>query len=238
MQVVLLRVGIDSGCGGIQGPLFRDGSFEFVCMPDTAGAEQRTYGNTRGARSGRPLLDFFPAARRPTVANQSIHIDPEFDGFTYGDPTTPKKGLRRLRRGDLLILYCGLQGFGFESPPALYVVAYFRIALAGEPYHLGEEVVRREFASNFHVKHPAVYRKDRERLLLLKGGPGSRLLSKALKISEEGSDRTGKPLKVLCPSMREVFGDLGGLNSLQRSTPRWVSPTHVERAASFVTSLE
>ena len=25
-QVVLLRVGIDAGCGGIQGPLFKDGT--------------------------------------------------------------------------------------------------------------------------------------------------------------------------------------------------------------------
>ena len=31
-QVSLLRVGVDSGCGGIQGPLFDDGSFDFVCM--------------------------------------------------------------------------------------------------------------------------------------------------------------------------------------------------------------
>jgi hypothetical protein len=34
-QVVLLRVGVDAGCGGIQGPLFADGTFDFVCIPDT-----------------------------------------------------------------------------------------------------------------------------------------------------------------------------------------------------------
>ena len=33
-KAVLLRVGIDSGRGGIQGPLFKNGSFEFVCIPD------------------------------------------------------------------------------------------------------------------------------------------------------------------------------------------------------------
>ena len=31
-QVSLLRVGVDSGCGGTQGPLFDDGSFDFVFM--------------------------------------------------------------------------------------------------------------------------------------------------------------------------------------------------------------
>ena len=34
MQVVLLRVGIDTGSGGIHGPLFADGSFEYIPIPD------------------------------------------------------------------------------------------------------------------------------------------------------------------------------------------------------------
>ena len=33
-QFVILRVGIDSGRGGIQGPLFDDWTFEFVSIPD------------------------------------------------------------------------------------------------------------------------------------------------------------------------------------------------------------
>jgi hypothetical protein len=36
-KAVLLRVGVDAGCGGIQGPLFEDGSFEFVCIPQPRG---------------------------------------------------------------------------------------------------------------------------------------------------------------------------------------------------------
>ena len=46
------------------------------------------------------------------------HVDPEY-------PTPPKKGLRHLTEGDLLIFYAGLQGFEFESPPALYIIGYF-----------------------------------------------------------------------------------------------------------------
>ena len=33
IQDAHLRVGVDAGCGGIQGPLFEDGSFEFICIP-------------------------------------------------------------------------------------------------------------------------------------------------------------------------------------------------------------
>jgi hypothetical protein len=33
-QVVLLRVGIDAGCGGMQGPLFENGTFEFIALSE------------------------------------------------------------------------------------------------------------------------------------------------------------------------------------------------------------
>ena len=42
MQVVLLRVGINTGCGGINGALFKDGSFEYIPIPDGGGVDDRT----------------------------------------------------------------------------------------------------------------------------------------------------------------------------------------------------
>src|SRR5947209_9645852 len=84
-QVVLLRVGIDSGCGGIQGPLFKDGSFDFVCIPDRKRVSVHTYGNSRG-KDGMRLVEYFPESRRIEMAAQHIHVDPEFETFTYGDP--------------------------------------------------------------------------------------------------------------------------------------------------------
>src|ERR1035441_7117514 len=99
MQVVLLRVGIDTGSGGIHGPLFSDGSFEFIPIPDRfrgEGTDKRTYGNTSG-RGGRRLVDYFPEARRERVFDQSVHADPEFKTFTYGDPTRSNASLGQLR---------------------------------------------------------------------------------------------------------------------------------------------
>jgi hypothetical protein len=80
-QVVLLRVGIDSGCGGIQGPLFQDGSFEFVCIPDKKGVSIHTYGTVRG-KNGTAHVSYFPERRRSLMANQTVHIDPEWETFT------------------------------------------------------------------------------------------------------------------------------------------------------------
>src|ERR1700733_7048632 len=73
-QVVLLRVGIDSGCGGIQGPLFKDGTFDFVCIPDNKRVSIHTYGNQCGS-DGRWLADYFPESRRKAMAGQHIHLD-------------------------------------------------------------------------------------------------------------------------------------------------------------------
>ena len=98
MQVVLIRVGIDTGAGGIHGPLFADGSFEYIPIPDKfggAGVDSRTYGTTLG-RKGRPLVDYFPTRLRAKYKDQPIHFDPEFESFTYGDPSQLKSRLRLL----------------------------------------------------------------------------------------------------------------------------------------------
>ena len=58
----------------------------------------------------RYLVDYFPSSRQEKMRSQSLHLDPEFTTFTYGDPTPPKSGLRRLGPGDLLVFYCGLKG--------------------------------------------------------------------------------------------------------------------------------
>lgn len=237
MKVVMLRIGIDAGSGGMQGPLFQDGSFEYVPIPDDFQVDERTYGNTSGRR-GRPLVTYFPPSRQPEVANQSLHYDPEFDTFTYGDPTVPKAGLRRLEPGDLLVFYCGLEGWDFESPPALYLMGYFEVEAAGRACDFASADLADKFAANFHVRHPRVYAQQKDRLLLVKGSANSRLLKQAVKISALGTDRGGKPLKVLSPQMQEIFGDFGGRISLQRSPPRWVDEAHRRRAVDFITSLD
>jgi hypothetical protein len=116
MKVALIRIGIDTGSGGIHGPLFQDGSFDYVPIPDGfggGGVDERTYGNTTSVK-GRKLVEYFPPARRAQMANRSVHFDPEFATFTYGDPTPPKAGLGRLEQGDMLILLLRPAGMGFR----------------------------------------------------------------------------------------------------------------------------
>jgi hypothetical protein len=73
--------------------------------------------------------------------------------------------------------------------------------------------------------------------VLVKGSADSRLLTKAMKISVRGQDRSGKPLKILSPEMRQIFGSFNGKLSFQRSPTRWVFDEYVLGAARFVRGL-
>jgi hypothetical protein len=237
MQVVLLRVGIDTGCGGIHGALFKDGSFEYIPIPDNSGVDKRTYGNTKG-RYGRFLIDYFPNSRSERIFTQAIHYDPEFKTYTYGDPTTPKTSLRRLVEGDLLVFYAGLKGWDFECKPALYIIGYFEVARAGVATRFANSELRRLFGNNFHVMHPNVLADQRDRLVLVKGGAGSKLLQKPVRISWPGKNSNGCRLHHLSKPMRGIFGNFDGHTSIERSPPRWVFPEFTARAAKFVRSLK
>jgi hypothetical protein len=239
MRVVLLRVGIDRGSGGIHGPLFADGSFEYIPIPDGFKGEsvdKRTYGNTLG-RKGRKLVDYFPESRREKALNQSIHFDPEFETNTYGDPTSPKAGLRKLEEGSLLVFYAGLEGWDFNCSPALYIIGFFEVVRAGRVSCFSNAEVRREFKNNFHVMHREVFEEQKENLVLVKGSPNSRILTKAIKISSLGKDKNGQPLQRLSPGMQSIFGEFGGNTSIQRSPPRWIAPDFIPSAAKFILAL-
>jgi hypothetical protein len=237
MKVAMLRVGIDTGSGGIHGPLFADGSFEYIPIPDGFGVDQRTFGNSMG-RHGNYLIDYFPRSRRARMVNQSIHFDPEFETFTYGDPTRPKSGLRHLEPGDMLIFYCGLRGWDFKSEPALYLMGYFEVSAAGKASNFGSDDLQNLFGENFHVRHPNIYAEQKNALVLVKGSSSSRLLNKAVLMSSVGRDRSGRPLKVLSSEMQKIFGSFDGKISFQRSPTRWVAVSFVSRAVDFMRSLD
>jgi len=241
MQVVLLRVGIDTGSGGIHSPLFKNGHFEFISIWDKLnrfGVNRETYGNTKGLRHQRLLVEYFPENRRYKMRNITLHRDPEFETYTYGDPTTPKAGLRRLRKGDLLVLYAGLEGWDFRCDPALYIIGYFEVERAVRANEFSWKELRKEFGKNFHVRHRRVFEHQKDRLVLVKGNGRSRLLEKARRISVLAMNKAGKPIHVLSPEMRKIFGNFSGHVSIHRSPPRFVLPEFVEKAARFVRSLK
>ena len=89
MKIAMIRVGVDAGseCGGMQGPLFKDGTFEFIPIPenpDAAVVPKYTYSNLIG-RHGKPLVNYFSDRRQVKMAECGVHNDPDWETFTYGD---------------------------------------------------------------------------------------------------------------------------------------------------------
>lgn len=240
-RVVLLRVGMDSGEGGIQGPLLKNGQFDYLPITDDSSKNPRKYGNTKG-RYGTLLINYWPESMRNRYRGTSIHHDPEFETFTYGDPTRPKQSLRRLKPGDLLVFYAGLQSWsaalGFHGDPHLYLIGYFVVEIAGRfedlNSHYGPKTVRAVFANSPHIHESG----DRaKRLNLVKGSHRSKLFQKAYLLSEYAKDRNGRRIKVLRKSLEGYFGRFSSRNYLQRSPPRWVKPEFAERAHNYVLGL-
>jgi hypothetical protein len=184
------------------------------------------------------LVDYFPEGMRANYKNSPIHSDPEFETFTYGDPTKgAKRGLRNLDEGDLLVFYAGLEPWPQRGERNLYIVGYFNVCWAGLATELSETELNARFHNNFHVKHKDALQDQRNRLVLVQGDQSSKLLKKAVPISAMGKDKAGKPLKVLSEDAQTCFSDFGGRIGIQRSAPRWVPASHVANAARFVRSL-
>ena len=127
---------------------------------------------------------------------------------------------------------------GLHLPPGSLLGRGFEVALAGTACDFSNKTLKAEFGNNFHVRYRSVLERQKNVLVLVKGGPRSRLFQKAYRISEEGKDRSGKPLKVLSRKMQRVFGDFGGHVSIQRSPPRWVDPAFVDKAIGYLMNLE
>jgi hypothetical protein len=247
VKVVLLRVGIDSGCGGMQGPIFENNSFDVVPINSSHHRLGRMYGNVAG-RHKRKLIEYFPKRLQNRMRDCFVHDDPEFESYTYGDPTGPKQSLRRLESGDLLVFYAGLCGWGdCRESAALYIIGYFEVSYAGLYPDLAKKYskdwVEKTFGKNFHIIHGDLQRKTAKRkldLVLVKGGKGSKLLNKAVRLSgpKKALDRGGHRIFVLDPALKKYFGSFTKLNAIQRSIPRCVKDEYVQLAARFVRGLE
>jgi hypothetical protein len=113
-------------------------------------------------------------------------------------------------------------------------------ACAGFASALGDEIVHREFAANFHVRQASAYREQRDRLLLIRGGAGSRLFRRAHRLGVTQRQDHGRWWQTISPEMAEVFGRFGGsgMGSIQRSSPRRVEDAKAASAAAYVRQLD
>ena len=125
-QILLLRVGMDSGFGGL-GPLFPDGTFEYVPIPDAPSqvSERSLFFRDIFARSGGSASRFVPAKHKEDPA----HYDPELRHSPMAIQRRTRGGTG-LGRGDMLVFYAGLRPPEAPRGSKLYIIGYLTIRQA------------------------------------------------------------------------------------------------------------
>lgn len=190
---IAINVGANTNQPGVRGPVFADGTFEYVPIP-----EEKPTSEPVPTYADLDLAVDLPDG----AADLPVHLDPEFAGYptceryTYGDDHGVKAGpLSKLDPGDSLYFYATLTFHGDESDAAdwvtpgwgAYLVGEFRVARAvtGEGYEALGADERAVFANNAHVKRDPFDAK-----VLVEGGEASRLFDHAVPLStpEAGVD--------------------------------------------------
>jgi hypothetical protein len=213
---------MDLGFGGL-GPLFPDGTFEYVPIPESETTERTLFFRDIPARGGGSVARFVLVKYRESPS----HYDPEFETFTYGDPTKNKRGqLLRLGSGDMLVFYAGLRPPEQTQGSKLYIIGYLivRQAHAIRNTNPWPPPTLERLWGNAHFRR----KECDEGLVVVEGDPErSRLLTRAVPLSDDSQ-------KIL-PEMTKLLGVSGSVK--RAGAGRWVPENHVERVAQWLQSL-
>jgi len=189
MKSVAINIGANSDTPGSRGPIYADGSFEYV--PITESDETVT---------GPTYLDLGLDGSRPASAQDTVtHFDPEFpeydygQNYTYGDRHSPKTArISELHEGDTLFFYATLDYASEDEPQhdwinedwGAYIIGHFtleRPPVSKQEYDSLSGNLKDRFDRNAHVRREAF---DAEYLVL--GDPAaSRLYKTPIPLSGE-----------------------------------------------------
>lgn len=195
-RAVAINVGANTNEPGFRGPIFPDGRFEYIPIPES-----------KPIRESVPTYaDLGLSTDVSAVADTPVHLDPEFadypccDDYTYGDPFPTKAGpISDLGAGDWLLFYATLStaesDADYSTPVAdwiapdwgAYLIGEFRIERVVTPDPGPNEegsaglasADQKRFASNAHLK-----REQFDARVLVAGDPAeSRLYERAIPLS-------------------------------------------------------
>ncbi|WP_248895378.1 hypothetical protein [Haloplanus halobius] len=228
MQALLLRVGLDYGTGGGLAPIYDDGTFEYIPIPESyETTQQQTFGGVT-TRDGRPYAEYVGSNNE----SRPLHLDPEFTTYTYGDPTRKRSQLAELTEDDLLIFYAGLKPKTSAGHPRLYVIGYFTVdaihELDGKTPTERADLSDR-LSNNAHIQRtkltPESKHPDQDAYpVIVEGKPDqSRLLEKARPLTDAYVSGTNQQYHML-DSVARISG-YSTEKDLTRASGRWLEPT-------------
>ncbi len=194
-KIYLANVGANAS-HRFAGPVFPDGRFEFLPIPespDLTGPFAVRYGDLRSFYDPETsLAAYFPNR----VAAVATHNDPEFETFTYGDnceANARAAGLKSAGPGDNLFFLVRLAEWEDGGPTGrhgFFLIGVLRIegVLLGVRSRPSDGIVR-AFGANAHLRRgltdPALW----DGFWVFKGGDGSRRFSRAVPVDRALCER-------------------------------------------------
>ncbi|WP_276975755.1 hypothetical protein [Flavobacterium filum] len=183
MKAILLRIGIDSNYGALS-PVWDDMSYIYFPIynkniKEIERGETRTYEDLFGDNT-KYLPD--------KIHKKIVHLDPEFETFTYGDVKNKSKILSTLEKGDLLVFYMGGIMQNDSSEKGCFIIGYLDVQsvfVSGNKYLTNYDLnqIRNEFPNNAH----SISSKTQQNLVIIKGSDRSRKLDRCIKLTDKNN---------------------------------------------------
>jgi hypothetical protein len=235
MTVVLCGIGCDTTNAGRVAPLYDDGRFEYVPIPEKTRdtGETATYGTWDLRHAGGVAADLLTAitpdpsegttVRGATLRDWPLHHDPNLEALTYGEhrPNYVRR-LRRLDPGDVVGFYAGLR------PPEggrahRYLIGYVTVtAVDTVPPDASREAAAAVFAEhpeNAHAKRARAGGRyyDEETVVLVDGRePGGLFAADPIRMSTyEVKPGNERPQYYLETAFAERFAVTEGRENMQ-----------------------
>lgn len=193
-RIFLANVGANAS-HRFTGPIFSDGTFEFIPIPETP--------NLCGTHAVRykDLKSFYKPAERLTKYvpkrywNAATHNDPEFKTFTYGDncETTPRAAsLIQMKRGDYLFFIVRLERWDDDAPTSdygFYLIGYLEMEESLSNVRRPPEAPQfAQVAENAHVRRGLTDPSHWDGFWVFRGSERSQRFRRAVPVTRELAD--------------------------------------------------
>ncbi len=221
----IVNVGVNASHGSIRSPLFPNGRFILLPIPERKGFE-----NCPEILTYSDILKDTGSLRKRILPsrhfNTKVHNDPEFETYTYGDypGSVPKASkLKRLGTGDYIFFLSRLVEFDGEAygTAGFYIVGYLRIErifrdIARKP----SQQILSSISGNAHVKRGLCCEQYFDRFWVFKGDKGeSSVAETAVPFDRHLADRLLRDAKGNKLSWDCAKSDLQVIGSYTRTCP-------------------
>ena len=246
-SIFLANVGANSSHRFLS-PLFDDGTFEFITIPEEpleAGPHSVRYRDLRSHYESKESLARWVPDR---LLDMATHFDPEFGTNTYGDncERAPRAfGLKEARPGDLMFFLVRLARWSagqFTGESGFFLIGFLEVeSVYRASAHLPDADPPARYAANAHVRRAMNNHRFWDRFWVFAGSDRSTRLARAVPVDRAFADcvlRTATGQPYAWSSNRSELQVIGSYTRACRRIIDPMDPTSVGRTTALKQTVE